>query len=73
MADQIQCAVIWSLNGTPEGHRTVCVMTLKEVNTYYNGLVLAFPVQGTVTLQMCLDSAHEACDAHNRTLATLLH
>ena len=65
------CAVIRSLNGTPEGLRYVSVMTLGDVETYHNGLVLALPVQGTVTIEMCLASANEACNTHNRTLTLI--
>lgn len=48
------CAVIHSLDGTPEGPRYVLVMTLGNVEQYYNELVLALPVQDSVTLKKCI-------------------
>jgi hypothetical protein len=73
--DNTLCAAIYSTDGTPEGPREVSETTVGYVEKNYKGLVLALPVQGIVTIAMCLASANEACDAHNRNrnrLATLL-
>ena len=66
------CAAIYSMDGTPEGPQEVSVMTLGDVDANCNGLVCAFPVQGTVTIEMCLVSANEACDTHNSKRHTSL-
>ena len=66
------CAAVYSTDGTPEGPRKVLETTVGYVDANYKGLVIALPVQGTVTIEMCLDSANKACDAHNRNRSTTL-
>ena len=67
LSPKAECAVIKYLH-TPQGPHFVEIMTVFDVEKNFDRVIIAFPVQGNVTLEMCLETAKQSCDNHNRNL-----